>query len=105
MVWGVCVCVCVGVGSVGVCVECVCVWGVWCVGVCGVCGECVWCVSNTTHCSVSQLGVRGHLELLVNKSIEKPLPHTSGNTSIDSEGKLGPGHISLWGEGNMSIYE
>ncbi len=54
---------------------------------------------NTTHCCVSQLGVRGHLELLVNKSIEKPLPHTSGYTSIDSEGELGPGHISLWGEG------
>ncbi len=86
-------CVCVGVGSV---------CGVECVGSVCVCGV---CVSNTTHCSVSQLGVRGHLELLVNKSIEKPLPHTSGNTSIYSEGELGPGHISLWGEGNMSIYE
>ena len=41
---------------------------------------------SLTHCCVHQLGVRGHLEMLINKSVEEPLPQASGYTSIHSEG-------------------
>ena len=48
-----------------------------------------------THHGVGLLGVRGHLEVFVNKGIQELLSQTSGDAGIDRQGKLGTAHSGL----------